>query len=75
MGLGWHGEADMVGATSFRPTDMRLMFVMDENGERRELNVATTATPEIEGDPEYMRRHFHKLLDTMRDQVEERGWM
>lgn len=59
MGLGWHGEGDMVGATSFSPVSLVLTLNMG-NGV---YEIQRTATPEIYADPEYTRREVHLLID------------
>jgi hypothetical protein len=71
MGLSWHGEGDMVGGTAFRLIDMSLTFALGDG----RLVVETTATPEIEGDPEYMRREVHKLIDRLVDEIKGMGLM
>ncbi|QGH78735.1 hypothetical protein SEA_MIKO_41 [Mycobacterium phage Miko] len=71
MNLQWHGEGDMVGAGSFQPVPLSLTFALGEG----RLIVETTATPEIEGDPEYMRREVHKLIDRLVDEIKGQGLM
>lgn len=61
----------MVGAESFRPLEMSLTFRVGEGV----LEVGTTATPEIDRDPEYMRREVHRLIDRMVDEIKGMGLM
>ena len=65
MNLQWHGEADMVETTVFAPVNLTLTFTVNQ----QTLEVGTTATPEIEADPEYMRREVHKLIDRLVDEI------
>lgn len=71
INLQWHGEGDGVEAESFRPIDLSLTFKVGGG----QLVVETTATPEIDRDPEYMRREVHKLWDRMVDEIKGMGLM
>ena len=69
--LQWHGEGDGVEAESFRPVEMSLTWALGEG----RLVVQTTCTPEIERDPELMRRVVHELIDRMVDEIKGQGLM
>ena len=71
INLQWHGEGDGVEAESFRPLPLSLTFAVGEG----RLVVETTATPEIDRDPEYMRREVHKLIDRLVDEIKGIGLM
>ena len=71
INLQWHGEGDMVEAESFQPVPMSLLFTVGGG----QLIVETTATPEIDRDPEYMRREVHKLIDRLVDEIKGQGLM
>ena len=60
-----------MAAESFRPVDMSLTFKLGQG----QLVVETTATPEIERDPEYMRREVHKLIERLKLEIQGMGLM
>lgn len=71
INLQWHGEGDGVAAESFRPLPLSLTFKVGEG----QLVVETTATPEIDRDPEYMRREVHKLWERLQREIKDQGLM
>ncbi|ASR86494.1 hypothetical protein SEA_CHANGELING_42 [Mycobacterium phage Changeling] len=68
LNLQWHGEGDGVKPEAFRPVPFKLTL---EFGEER-IEVNTTTTPDIKGDPQQFRWHAHKLWDSMVDALKER---
>ncbi|WXX09752.1 hypothetical protein [Mycobacterium phage MS619] len=71
LNLQWHGEGDGVVPEAFRPIDFKL--TLEYGGER--VEIVTTATPEIQDDPQYFRWTAHKLWDSMVDALKDRGLM
>ena len=72
MGLAWHGEGDMVGATAFRPELFELTF---QPGGREQLYINVWTSPEIHADPDLMRKEVHKMLDRLVDELLAKGAM
>ncbi|QDP44625.1 hypothetical protein SEA_NOTHINGSPECIAL_41 [Mycobacterium phage NothingSpecial] len=71
LNLQWHGEGDAVQPEAFRPVDFRLTL---EYGDEK-VQINTTATPDIQHDPQYVRWTVHKLMDSLVDALKERGIM
>ncbi|QTF81464.1 hypothetical protein SEA_TARSUSIV_40 [Mycobacterium phage TarsusIV] len=71
LNLQWHGEGDGVVPEAFRPVPFKLTL---EYGDER-IEVNTTATPDIQTDPQYVRWTVHKLMDSLVDALKDRGVM
>ncbi|QCG76895.1 hypothetical protein SEA_XIANYUE_41 [Mycobacterium phage XianYue] len=71
LNLQWHGEGDAVEPEAFRPTEFELTLRIDSEL----VQIKTTATPDIKGDPQQMRWTVHKLMDSLVDALKDRGVM